>query len=295
MEEGGSQLPLFRDKNTTAGFSVKIDPLIEGNFHIWYPTWRMTLESRGYWHHYIQSPPEVFKDSELIIRNDIFLAILYNVTAPFKSLVLQHRPDASAAWKALEDRFYGQSNAKISMLKFQLSTLTYDHKKGMQAYFSTLRDLWTQILNLGDDYKECEVVQLALRNVPKEYDSITDSLRMQAKCTLSLAEQMLIMKEHTLNQRHQQEHKEVAMSARFHQKKRQQQQQKPKFFIKKNFFGPNCWHCDDPGHQRPECAEYLEELNKLKNAANNNAVGAVAQAMAGMVVRPRRHVAELPY
>lgn len=215
------------------------------------------MKRKGYWDKFIVSPPDVFTPEEELTRLDVFLGLASTVTSPFKNIVLRYEPDPAAAWKALEERFKGNEKVRKVQLKSRLQTLSYDRNKGVVDFFAKVRDLYNQIYSLDDTFTEFECVHMVLASFPRDmFDSVKVNLKNAPDVTLTQAEYMLTSQEADIKQSQKNESAFVARSGSTRPKKPE--------LIPRKFFGPNCWHCNDPSHRRPECAQYKAELAALQ-------------------------------
>jgi hypothetical protein len=249
---------------------------------------RILLKARGFGEKYVESPPAAFSAKDEQVHLEVYLSILSSVSPSLKSIVRKNGTNAKLAWNALEERFKENMEIRVLELKQSLGEMRLDVKKGMSSYFANMRDIHEQIVSLGGTCSEFEVIHIALRNLPKEYENVKDNILDKPSITIVQAEMTLVRKEKEVKSTHVKE-SETAMAG-FVQRK--------KFFkpsnskdLPKRYKGNVCWHCNDPNHKRADCEQYKADLAALQGGAQ--AENARARVMGGVAVemRPQPRVA----
>jgi hypothetical protein len=154
-------------ESTTSAWNFPV--LTKMNYYDWAALMRVMLQARGLWDAVSAGTSE----------DHMALEVITKAVPPEMLGSIASKPSAKAAWEAITlrnvdiDRVH---KAKASTLKHEFDALTFNDGETMDDFGARIGQITNQLVVLGFDYMEEEVVQWFLLALPPKFEQIATSI-----------------------------------------------------------------------------------------------------------------------
>ena len=158
---------------------------------------------------------------------------------------------AKEAWDRLRQTFMGKAQTRLLQLKREIVKVEMQQEEGVSAYIGRGIALRDELLALGGEMEESELVSHLLQGLLEEFDGVTSSLRVNFESEdLELSKVMDVLVSHeNLKKRRGTSALGVILSSS----------------VRGGGSSGRCAHCGKPGHSPDKCFKKHPELQRCWN------------------------------
>jgi uncharacterized membrane protein YgcG len=146
--------------------------LTKTNYYDWAALRRIILQARGLWDAVIVGTTDFMEDR-------LALEVIAKAVPPELMGSIASKPSAMAAWESLVLRNVGVDRvrkAKESTLKREFDSLTFEAGESIDDFGTHLSRITNQLVVLGFEYKEEEIMRWFLAALPPKFEQIATSI-----------------------------------------------------------------------------------------------------------------------
>jgi hypothetical protein len=140
--------------------------LMKTNYYDWAALMRIMLQARGLWDVVIMGTTDYTEDR-------LALEVIAKTVPSELMGSIASKPSAKAAWESLVLRNVGVDRvrkAKVSTLKREFDSLTFEAGESIDDFGTRLSQITNQLVVLGFEYKEEEIVRRFLAALPAKFE-----------------------------------------------------------------------------------------------------------------------------
>jgi hypothetical protein len=120
-----------------------------------------------------------YNDAQQMIFSHLVTCCKGDALRRLRQVGEDHPRCATAAWKALSEKYAPKTQVRVALLTEKLLFKTYNKHEGgdVEKYLESIMDLKVQLEDIGASVPESIVLAAISRGLPAEYDNILDNIR----------------------------------------------------------------------------------------------------------------------